>query len=205
MNQYLKEWCDFCEGKKDFDQSHFSQLFHECRTEAELKVIFSYFPVSAALIDKVKLVGCFYPDNFISKSEIDFGLLLNAAVADIQQKRKACVDFGEDELVDIIDNVTPVLVNKSELFEKARNDEWPHGEFLSILTDYFSSKRSSDEKKYYSLFEAFYGFTTSFHIQWYLGSPLIDTDIALDNYIELWKYSCDYALTEKELLVFIKE
>jgi|GEM_PF-4346342 len=205
MNQYLKEWCYFCEGKKDFDQSHFSQLFHECRTEAELKVIFSYFPASAALFDKAKLVRYFYPDNFISKSEINFEPLLSVALADIQQKRKACVDFGEDELVDIIDNVTPVLVNKSELFEKARNEEWPHGEFLSVLAGYFLSKRNGDEKKYYSLFEAFYGFTTSFHIQWYLGSPLFDTDIDLDNYIKLWKYGCDYVLTEKELLVFIKE
>ncbi len=48
MRQILKDWCNYCEGKKDFDKAHFYTLFlddseKEKLTPNDLNIIFFIF------------------------------------------------------------------------------------------------------------------------------------------------------------------
>jgi hypothetical protein len=129
-------------------------------------------------------------------------LLFQLAMKDLSDKAVAFKEFGDQDLLAIVDIVTPKIVNSKQDFDAAANAVWPNGEKNILLCDYFAQKRSSADETYYALFEAFYGAANSYDLQWYLGAPLIDTDVNFENYLRLWEMGADVALTETNLLIF---
>lgn len=198
----LKDWCDFCEGREKFDKSHFITLFHEDIKDEYLEMALQFFPNQDELIDRVINVREFYPERGKNmKAEPDY--ILDLAIKDVREKRKACKYLSEDELVNIIDNAKPKFVSDKLTFERALNNEW-NGEFLSQVGFYFDECWNSEDDSYYALFEAFYGMTNSYEIQWYLGRPLMNTSVNPDYFYELWKAKGCYALSGSELIVSIE-
>ena len=199
MQIILQDWCDFCEGKKDSDKSDFLTLFHGDIGDNYLNKALRFFPNKAQLIERIKNVRSVYLDNS-EQWEINVDFFLSLALQDVSEKRKACEHLSEYELLDIVDKASPKFTSDPDIFEKARYNDW-NSEFLSQVSYYFDTCWIDDLDKYYALFEAFYGLTNSYEIQWYLGKPLMKTDVNPDHYYELWKRGGNYALTETELIV----
>ncbi len=198
MNDILKDWCDFCEGNAFFEESHFLTLFHEYVGRDYLETVFQYFPNQDQLIQRMENVKSVMLNK--RSEDINIDLVTALAIKDVHEKRKACVALCEDELVQVIDNVKPVFISEPKAFEKARYNEW-HSEFRSQVGYHFNQNRVDEADKYYALFEAFYGVTNTYEMQWYLGKPLIKTDVNPDYYYDLWKIGGSYALTESELVI----
>lgn len=39
MIEIVRDWTDSCEGRKDFDKSHFLTMFNECGSLSDLEVV----------------------------------------------------------------------------------------------------------------------------------------------------------------------
>ncbi len=202
MEQLLKDWYDYCEGRKDFDTGDFYALFHDDISDGHIKAALSFFPHAEKLFERVKKVRKVIFQN--SKPiDVEAGHLISLAQSDLQEKRKICEAEGATEVVTAIDNAKPRFVDASIDLISLKSPGM-HSEYRSILSEYLDDRWVSHEAKYYALFEAFYGLTNTYEIAWYLGALLIDTDINLDHYFDLWSAGGDYALTETELLVTLR-
>ena len=71
INKLVKEWCDFCTGKVNYDKSHFSYLFHEDNIDNYLTLILHFFPNSNELESKVKNILNIKKNNKIQAIDID--------------------------------------------------------------------------------------------------------------------------------------
>jgi hypothetical protein len=75
MRQIIKDWCNFCEGKNDFDKSHFYTLFWDDseneKLTTDLQIISSYF------LEKDKLFEIL--NNYL----FDTGKKINASKEDL--------------------------------------------------------------------------------------------------------------------------
>ncbi|MEP2990748.1 MAG: hypothetical protein ABJL11_17670 [Parasphingorhabdus sp.] len=198
MEQLLQEWCDYCEGRQEFDTGDFYTLFHDDISDDHIKTALSYFPNKDDLYVRVKKVR---DVNYrtAESSKISQSNLIDLAQKDLQEKRAACVAENDDEVVAAIDIAKPRFVEDDEALFTAKSGI--DSNYQSSVAYYLGAKRISHDKTYHALFEAFYGLTNTYEIAWYLGAPLIDTDINLDYYFDLWSAGGDYALTETELLV----
>ena len=199
MENILTDWCDFCEEKKDFDKSHFLTLFHADIDKNYLNTVLQYFPNKDDIIQRVLAVReakSYRAECF----KVDENFALELASKDINEKRKACAYLSEHELTALIDTVQLRFTSDPSSFEKARHDDW-NREYKAQVGYYFDESWMEETDKYYAIFEAFYGMTNSYELQWYLGKPLMRTFVDPDNYFELWKVGGDYAFTETEILV----
>lgn len=198
MEQQLKNWIDFCEGKSDFDKSEFYTLFMEGngedgrRSEEELKSIFQFFPNNEELIKRVQNV-------FLLSERINDpnSFVLNATKKDLTEKLKILSIINETELIESIKKDV-CFVSNSQIDEQELLEDEFHHEFVSVIDDYLTDHWISQDNKIYALFEAFYGLAHNYGLVWYLGSPLISTEIDLDNYFDVWQYGGFYALTENQ-------
>lgn len=205
----LLDWCDFCEGKKNFDTFHFSYLFNQPLTECELKKIFSYFPKKEELLELVLSVrassisagedGGFFIPKKESKGTPEE--LIELAVKDLKEQQKICSLLGDEELYNIIDNAQPEFIYDKNYFRKVKSGDCPYIWLYEMVGDYIRDSLIEHDDKIYALREALYGFGGDYYLSWYLGSPLVDANINLSYYFDLWKKGGDYTLTKDNLIV----
>jgi hypothetical protein len=209
MSNLLDDWQDFCEGRKDFDMSHFYTLFHADPTilsNEQLKIIFSYFPKSDELLYRMENI---FNERFSSDTdqnpENNIGLsdaqLKELVLNDIKEKRIICETKKDAELCEIIAGVEPVIVTDIQKIKALQQCDGPDAWMKELVDDHLRSARITNDKKVISLFEAFYGLTTNYQLVWYAGLPLINDNYDPSYYFELWKFDCDYVLTKDELLI----
>ncbi|MBW9276214.1 MAG: hypothetical protein K1563_21265 [Candidatus Thiodiazotropha sp. (ex. Lucinisca nassula)] len=209
MSSLLEEWRDFCEGREDFDVSHFYTLFHadpSVLSKDQLKEIFFYFPNSEELLSRMANI---LEVKFLTKGgsgsrspDVETNdKLISLAVDDLMQKRVICDKQGNAELCAIIDRAKPIYIDDVNKVHELLQADGPNIWLNEIVGDYIESNVPTD-KKVIALFEAFYGLTTDYDLVWYVGMPLINCeDISLVNYFNLWKAGGEYVLTEDNLLV----
>jgi len=195
----LKEWCDFCEGRFDADSSYFLTLFHGNVDETSLKAVLQYFPNTEELVFRVKSVK-------EAKSERQTWSLLEPercleiARVDLSERMKSSIALGDQEIVKIARSAAMKFDRDFSNLEREIGNYWNIG-LIENVGDYLRYKMISNQPKYYAIFEAFYGITTLFPIQWYIGAPLTEVEYDFSNFIQLWKMRGDYVLTEDEVVV----
>ena len=200
IDDLLQDWCDFCEGRKDFDKSHFYTLFMEEEDPKYFKLALQYFENSDDLLKRMAKIVCFGdPDNLKPKisSRQD---ALEFALLDLEERSKIAEKYDEPDLVEELSKLTPRFCeNFDEVFQAGFSDlqSWQ----LEVIGDWFLDHLVQTEPKVFALLEAFYGFRTSLEIKWFLGAPLTNGALNLDNYAELWKAGADYAVKDGEILV----
>lgn len=200
MSLEIKDWVDFCKGVKDFEKSHFYTLFMDNGngkeiSASELETVFSYFPNTDNLIKKLQ--NYYSPPteakNVNMSSDYYLGELHSylSEVSDL---------FIGDELEPYFSN-DMVYVDSFETILSAKQNHWQNEQFVDVIDDYFFDNRIVSSKQVTALFEAYYGFVHNFQLVWYLGSPLIGTDLKFDNYYNLWRVGGDFAFTEDQIVI----
>ena len=202
IDNKFQDWANFCEGKADFDDCDALTLFHEEIDAQELNAALSYFPNSGQIAQRIHAVKAVYPVNRTTWI-VDPEMALQIALDDLSERRKAVERWQNDELLSVIEKAKPRFVSDERIFKEAWFNGW-NGDLIGTVGDYADECWLDYTKQYYALFEAFYGLTTMFGIEWYLGQPLMNTDLNFGRYFDLWKVGGEYALTDDELVVFQK-
>lgn len=196
----LDDWNLFCQGKMDFDKSHFYTLFMEQKDPEYFKKALQYFPNSDGLLERMgRVVGFGNPQELEAKVKSPEDALKYASM-DLQERIRIAEEYGEAELVAELSKLRPKYSEDFEDVEKFRHEDL-HGWMLEVVGDYFRDQLYENTEKLYGLLDAFYGLTTRFEIKWFLGTPLTNGGFNLDNYFELWRVGADYAVKDGQLLV----
>lgn len=204
MSTLLNDWCAFCEAKENFDKSHFLALFKAHSKQDELTRIFSYFPLSDALVDRTQKVlkaGSLdfslylLPENKGSKAE-----LLDSASAWLKEQARVSRALGDEELSLIACNAEIIYTTKEEIYSTAQSDI-PNNWMLDLIGDEVRSSRILSTDPMYALFEALYGIAADYYLAWYIAQPLIKLDIDFGLYYEFWRLGGTSLLTKDKLLV----
>lgn len=117
----LKDWCDYCERRKEFDISHFSTLLMEVFLEGYtneldlfLHEITKYFDSSV-----YKNMKYIFSNDQLEKSDIK-----KWVESDLREKKKIFSHNQEAaELVTVIDNKKYLLVNDRHILYEARESD----------------------------------------------------------------------------------
>lgn len=199
MSLELEDWIDFNKGIKEFDKSHFYTLLMDnddgiSITEDEINLVFSFFPNSHELSNRLK---SYYSNVDFRKSIHDLPkYLIQATTEDVKSKLKL---FISDELKPFLENEIH-FVESIEEITSSKLEDWQNEHYIDIISDHVYDCRISGEK-IIALFEAFFGLTRDYQLTWYLGSPLIKSEINFDNYYDIWKVGGDYAITNDRVIV----
>lgn len=192
MRQILKDWCNYCEDKKDFDKSHFYTLFwddseKEKLTPNDLNIIFSYFNEKEKLIEIMNNY-LFLSENNKIKEDNEIFLIKN----DIKEKIK---------LSKVLDFISSYKISVSDLekVEESRN-ELEFLNFYDEISDIVLDNWKIEDKKTNALYEALYGLTYDYELVWYLFSPLLNLNITFENYYLLKKIGITYSIFNKEII-----
>lgn len=196
MKEIISEWCEFCEGKKVFDKSHFYTLFWEDITQSDLKTIFKYFPNADQLFELTN-------DYLFGKTQrvpdtLVYETLVELAVNDINQKK--CLLNINSDLYRLIDHIKVEFVDDHILVKNLCSSS-PYVDFFDAISDILLDSWVIEDKKTYALYEAFYGLTKSYEIVWGLFNPLYSKDINLQNYIRFTSLGGVYSFSDNRLLV----
>lgn len=198
MSLDLNDWIDYNNGIKDFDKSHFYTLFMDNNNgktivDEELQIVFQNMPNSIKLAERLKEYYAVRRQNNVINTE---EFLKETVREDIEQKKIA---INDKELLSILNKKIEFVKDYNKV-EEAQLEEW-HSEFIMLISDYTIDLRISKDKRIYALFEAFYGLTHNYQLVWYLGSPLLNTEINFDNYLDIWSVGGEYAVTENGIIV----
>lgn len=194
MRQILRDWCDYCENKTDFDKSHFYTLFWDDSEKEklipnDLEIIFSYFDQRDELIKIMR--------DYLFTKESNDKLMENKEIHLLIKE-----DIGEkiklSKRLNFITSYEVSLCNIEEV-EKSRNEE----EFLRFydeISDIVLDNWKIENKKTNALYEALYGLTNDYEMVWYLFSPLLKLDVIFSNYYELKKNNVVYSIYGKKII-----
>ncbi|NOX39687.1 MAG: hypothetical protein GXP05_03985 [Alphaproteobacteria bacterium] len=199
VERQLGAWRELLENGIEIDDCEAPTMFNRLYTKNDFEQVFGYFPNSKELVIRAMNVK----EAFFGKDiswEPNPNECMHLAQQDVLEKRKAFVETGDNEFVEVIDSAEPRFISEPSIVMEAQSD-LRNSTLTSEMDSYLTSKWIEKSDKFFTLFEAFYGFTSSYEIAWYLGAPLTDTDVNVDNYFELKKIGGDYALTEDAILV----
>ena len=196
MNLLLRDWKLNYDGKEEFDKSHFHTRLmkegDEAFTEKEYQLIFNSFPHADELILRLKKYYSEEHQEIISGKDE----LISTVAKDLKEKSVA---IDDDEIASVL--ALPLkFADKISEVERAQLNEW-HADYISILNDYILDVRYSDGPKVSALFEAYYGLTHNYQLVWYLGRPLIETNINFDYYFDIWRCGGEYAVTAEGVII----
>mgnify|MGYP000897659961 CR=1 FL=1 len=196
MNELLKDWMAFCEGKEKFDKSHFYTLFYEDIGENMLVEIFKYFPNA----DKLVAITTDYLFGKTEKVEEDKieNTLIELSVKDIAEKKKLLANTPI--LQHTIEKAVAEFTPDCKMVEKLRSAP-PYSDFFDAIRDELSDRWIIEDKKAFALHEAFYGLTTSYELVWYLFSPLFSVSVNFEYYNKFTALGGVYSFSQSTLLV----
>ena len=204
MDQQLAEWVDFCQGRRNFDDSHFYTLFFEGegengrRSEEELKIIFQELPKGQALFQiAFKELTSQISDDF--PSDIESYLIENTR-NDLIQKKPIIEQEGEQKIIELLAGKI-MVIDDMERVEESRAASWVDAQIDAIVGDYCTYHLEFDSPSIFALKEAYYGFFTDLNMVRYLLSPLVKPPINFEFYYNLWKVGGDYSVTEDGIIV----
>ncbi|MDX8355186.1 hypothetical protein [Cognatiyoonia sp. IB215182] len=202
----LDDWVEFCEGKRDFDKSHFLPLFHGSLNDDDLREIYQFFPQADLLSERMKR---FQAAKKARKERsivpVSSSQIMDLAAADMSAKSSILAELGEEELARFAGENKPSLTTDRNAFDYVACSDWPNGEKHVVVGDYVDEQMLLPNKQGFALFEALYGAANSYDIQYFLAAPLIKSDVDFVPYFELWSAGSDVALAEDSILVFTDE
>ncbi len=208
MNSLVLDWIEFCSGSKQFDKDHFFALFSNHSSDEELNEVFSYIPESEDLRQNLfKVMSCGSIENGpyllpTAHAVYDKKELVDLAVNDLKEMRRLCIDAGEGEIAEIIDNAQPRFSSNQDEYDYLLQADIPHFWLYETIGDHIAEHMKHDGKVIDAFLEALYGLTADYYLVWYITAPLCALDVSFENYYELWAKGGDYLLTNDEIVVF---
>lgn len=199
MNKLFLDWIDFCENKKTFDKSHFYTLFWENIDVNTLKIITQYFPNSGDLF--IRLNDYFFGDKYDLYKLLDKSIdqtLIELSIKDFNEKLNIILE--ENKQFEGLKNLSPLITEDYEYVQKKKSDH-PYIDFFDELEFKLTELWVSDEKKFYALYEAFYGLTKSYEMSWYLFKPLLNVEYNFKYYYNLTRIGGVYAIDTNNILI----
>ncbi|MBO0593992.1 hypothetical protein I2486_21540 [Cellulophaga sp. E16_2] len=197
-NELLNDWCDFCEGKKEFDKFHFSTLLMETLLEGYtpefdefISKITKYFDIS--IFENIK-----YAFSDEKKSQ---GNVKDWVINDLREKRKI-IELAPDstKLKEIIDSPQFLFVKDRDELYKAR--ETDNNTILYEEVGDFVIENIDNDKQLFALKEVLYNIASDSELVNALLSRLIKSDVDLSNYLDIYKNGCDYAVDDEKILIY---
>lgn len=197
--QELKDWCDFCEGRKPYTPFMLSNIFMGMFVELNerdinnLRTMFSYVPNSSRTLEKLLRIG--RRNRVDNRSEKH---ITDLVIRDLTEMRRI---IDDPEILASVDMGVSEIVSDETQFRQVFQAPL-NVDFIDALADYFIEVRPDDDKKISVLANAFYGIASNLHLQFALTASLLDIEISCDNYFELYLMGVDYALDTNGVLVF---
>ncbi len=199
----VDDWVEFCEGKRDFDKSHFLTLFHGSLTDEDLRAIYQFFPQADLLGERMeRFQAAKKARTEKSIVPVSNSQILNLAASDMRAKSSILAELGEEELARLASENKPSLTTDRNAFDNVARSDWPNGEKHVVIGDYVDEQMLLPNKQGFALFEALYGAANSYDLQYFLAAPLIKSDVDFGSYFQLWSAGTDVALAEDNILVF---
>lgn len=201
----LVDWIEFCEGRRDFDESHFYCLLMDDPppTDPFLNSVLSFFPARLELLHRVKVVK--HPALLVKAGDLDdpgHDRIISLACKFLAEMAKVCEAAGEAKLAAEAASAEVIYCDDTALVEaKLRSETEPQCELNDMVGDHLRSFATGWKAKEYALAEAFYGLTTSHELCWYLEAPMRSHRFDFEPYAHFWALGGTCALTTDGFLV----
>lgn len=204
MNKLVKDWCDYCEGKADFDKSHFTSMFTYDLNSQELSDIFKYFSCNNDLIERLKTVimaGTFEESLYLqATSRCSESELLELVKLDLKDKHMISTSKGDEDLSNILASIDVDFVYDKQMISKLLGEDNPSEWIFEVIGDLVDEARGTDIK-ILALEEACYGLAANYYLAWFIMSPLLKLSIDFSNYFKIWSNGGIFVITENKVLV----
>lgn len=190
----IEEWLEFSSGKNNtFEDGYFYTLFMEGVTNEEIEKIFSSFPNSQQLVERMKLYLNTKPSFNYTINELE-----NLINSDFQE-RKTILEQIPSFVNFLVNPKFVYLENEEQLTNLILDDIWTQEfhDFLRVLM-------INQERKTYELLNALYGLTYDFDYQMYLFKPLLKTNYEMNYLFQFKKHGGIYSISDDTVFFSIK-
>lgn len=195
----LSDWCAFCEGSREFsDHYHFSTILMGVflggltpEVNRFLQEFSKYFPQS--LFDNlVRICGEAEPDRDV----------LPWVHRDLDEKRKLFDSSSESvDVLRVIDERRFTHTHDHDAFQEIKNLSINQSILYSVFND-FVIDQCKDDDRLWALNEALYHIATDYFVANSIMAPLLETDINLGNFFEVYLRGGDYVLDNDRIVVY---
>jgi hypothetical protein len=201
-SRLIQDWCDYCEGKSDFNADHFNTLFMSELDRRELQIIFSYFPNAPALVSNVAELWSdelWNADLRIPESK-RCDKIRELTISDLKEKEPVIQKEAESTLLKCLENPVYRFVDWEVFADVFRQDETV-GLFIDTVGEHVLYELLPRDRNVLTLYEALYGLGGSLELRWSLISPLfIGGEYRFRSFFDLWLIGGRYAVTEDAIL-----
>ena len=193
MNNIYSDWINFCEGRQEFDKSHFLSLFKAGLSDEELKKALQYFPSGGDIYSRLKEVLdsgylCEYAYLMPAKKhQLDEKTLLMIAKEWLDERALFCKNSKEMELFKIAVNAQISFSSRKNVRKKMEDNDIPNARLYDLMCDTVIDSTLIETKQADALFEAAYELAADYPLSWFICQTLIDIDIDFRKYFEFWK------------------
>ena len=207
MEDLYQDWIDFCEGHKDFDKSHFFELFKIGLNDEKLRKVLQYIPNSDDIFSRLKEVldaGDIENHSYLLPArhhQLNQQKLIEVAKEWNKEYIKFCKSKEEMKLYQIVSNNEIVFSSYDEVWKERLDDNNPGAKLYCLLSDNVINSKLIHTKHSVVLFEATYAIAANYLLSWFICQPLIGIDLDFRKYFVFWKGGGFDALLEDKLLI----
>jgi hypothetical protein len=195
----LRDWCAFCEGSRGHSKDHFSTILMGVflggltpEVDRFLEEFTKFFPRS--LHDKlVRICGDALPDRDV----------LPWVQRDLDEKRKLFdTSTRFHKVLKVIDSRRFLVTHEYDVLREVRTTSANHSVLYETVGDFVIDKCNGDARLL-ALHEALYkGVATDNFVADSIMAPLLETDINLGHYFEVYLRGGEYVLGDDRIVVY---
>lgn len=202
MDQQIEEWIRFCEGREEFERHHFDTLFmvYGGRPKEELELICRYFPNCDRLVHNLLRV---FDDELEPVDDLK-SRLIELAGLDAEEKREIVIRANVPELaflVSALQNPPVRFLEDVDAFDEIRDESEYDYVLHSVLSDFMVNSLPEDGSKSLALCSAFYFIANDSALERSLAVPLIEQDVSLERYLDIFCLGGAVALSDRGEIV----
>lgn len=192
----LRDWCAFCEGTKEFSHYHFSTILMGVflggltpEVERFLREFAKYFP---PLYDRLaRICADTAPDHDV----------LPWVQNDLDEKRKLLAEAtAAHDALRVIDERRFTFTDDLDAVHKVLVASANHSVLYQIVGDFVADQCNADARLHV-LCEALYHIATDYFVAYSIMAPLLQTDINLADFFEVYVRGGDYVLGDDGIVV----
>lgn len=196
--ELLKDWCDFCEGRKKFDSYHFSTLLMETMLEGYTIELDEFFKEISKYFDPSIYKNL---EHTFKNTNLNSGDIWQWVKKDLIEKKKIFSDLEEaSNLEKLIEAQSYVTVHDRTLLDNLRMSDI-NTILYETSGDYAINNRIDDDRLY-ALEEVFYNIACDYDLVRGLLAGVINGDVDFSNYLEIYRRGCDYVVGEENIIIY---
>jgi len=194
----LRDWCAFCEGSREFPDYHFSTILmgvflggHTPEVDRFLGEFAKYFP--QPLFDNLmRICDDREPDRDV----------LPWVQRDLDEKRKLLTSAPEArKALEVIDGRRFAFTDDHSAMLDIAASSATHSALYDAECDFVVEQCRGDDRMYV-LHEALYHIATNYFVADAILAPLLETDVNLGHYFEVYLRGGDYILDDDRIVVY---